>query len=187
MRQDSGAFPPKPKKKRQVKPHWIALVGGCSQMAIGLWLMTTYDVSPVGTFQKIDTFKEFWEPPLDFTVVIDLATWLVLLSAGYSLAHGLTYMLTTKISLKRTHLEWQTGLIHQHAARMQYKDMESVSLYRSWLGAILGYGTVKTWGKGSGSITMEKVTHPKLLLAHIDRKIAAAGGNGNGNATGGKE
>jgi len=166
------------KGRKPIRAHWIVLLNGGTQVAIAFWLMVRFGVTPSGTAGKLDRLVSEFSFPVDWSLGADVAIWLLMVSGLVSLTHAAVYMATTKIRIYTRSIEWQTGLIHQHAARMQFKDAESVRLYRSWIGALLNYGTVTVWGRGAGSITMEKISNAKALMQHIDKKISEQSSSG---------
>lgn len=114
------------------------------------------------------------QPPFEWTIATDLAVWLVVGFGVLVLAERLIWLLTTRVTVLKHAVEHHTGLARRYTTRIQFRDVESLSLYRSWLGVLLDYGTVTIHGRGSTRIVLANVATARDLMLHIDQQVARA-------------
>lgn len=154
-----------------IRGHWSVLLAPVLPIALGLYLLNYFGVTPVQTLDKIRHVMSR-QPPFEWTVAIDLMVW-VIIGFGLTLLGGrIAWMITTRVEVCRTGIEHRTGLVHQYTSRIQFKDIECLSLYQSWLGALLGYGTVTVHGHGSATVILKNICNARDLLLHIDQQMA---------------
>jgi uncharacterized membrane protein YdbT with pleckstrin-like domain len=158
-----------PRKKSVVRGHWIVLVKGMlvilTGIAMSLYSATDFSKFP-GSFQEA-----FNNPGLVFSwaTALKLVGTAAMLFGAVDLIYKQIWLATSRVTIKREGIEWQTGLINHIIDPISYSRIESVALYRSLLGRMLNYGTLKIYGIGSGSITIPHLKNAKSLAAFINR------------------
>jgi len=154
-----------------IRGHWSVLLMPIIPLALGLYLLSHFGVTPGQTLAKIQHVMSR-QPPVDWTVVVDLMVWLVIGFGLAMLAGRLAWLLTTRVEIMKNGIEHRTGVLHRYTSRIQFKDAESLSLYQSWLGYLLGYGTVTVHGRGSATIALKNIATARGLMLHIDQQMA---------------
>jgi uncharacterized membrane protein YdbT with pleckstrin-like domain len=69
----------------------------------------------------------------------------------------------TEIAVTDRRVIVKTGLIRRHTAEMNMDKVESVTVYQSVLGRLLGYGSVHVRGTGEGLGHLDYISSPILL------------------------
>lgn len=154
-----------------IRGHWSVLLTPLIPLALGLYLLNHFGVTPGQTLAKIQHVMSR-QPPVDFTVAIDLVVWLIIGFGLTVLAGRIAWLMTTRVDVMENCIEHRTGIIHRYTSRIQFKDAESLSLYQSWLGYLLGYGTVTVHGRGSATVALKNVATARDLMLYIDQQMA---------------
>ncbi|MFC4259707.1 PH domain-containing protein [Marinobacter lacisalsi] len=154
-----------------IRGHWSVLLTPFIPLALGLYLLSHFGVTPGQTLAKIQHVMSR-QPPVDWTIAIDLAVWLIIGFGLFVLAGRIAWLMTTRVEVMKNGIEHRTGVIHRYTSRIQFKDAESLSLYQSWLGYLLGYGTVTVHGRGSAIVALKNVATARDLMLHIDQQMA---------------
>jgi uncharacterized membrane protein YdbT with pleckstrin-like domain len=76
----------------------------------------------------------------------------------------------TEIAVTDRRVIVKTGLIRRHTAEMNMDKVESVTVYQSVLGRLLGYGSVHVRGTGEGLGHLDYISSPILLRNMITAK-----------------
>jgi uncharacterized membrane protein YdbT with pleckstrin-like domain len=76
----------------------------------------------------------------------------------------------TEIAVTDRRVIVKTGLIRRHTAEMNMDKVESVTVYQSVLGRLLGYGSVHVRGTGEGLGHLDYISSPILLRNSITAK-----------------
>jgi uncharacterized membrane protein YdbT with pleckstrin-like domain len=76
----------------------------------------------------------------------------------------------TEIAVTDRRVIVKTGLIRRHTAEMNMDKVESVTVYQSVLGRLLGYGSVHVRGTGEGLEHLDYISSPILLRNMITAK-----------------
>ena len=76
----------------------------------------------------------------------------------------------TEIAVTDRRVIVKTGLIRRHTAEMNMDKVESVTVYQSVLGRLLGYGSVHVRGTGEGLGHLDYISSPILLRNMITVK-----------------
>lgn len=156
-----------------IRGHWSVLLTPLIPLALGLYLLNHFGVTPGETIAKIQHVMSR-QPPFEWTIVIDIAVWLVTGFGAVVMAGRIAWLLTTRVDVAKNGIEHRTGLLHRYTSRIQFKDAECLSLYQSWLGYLLGYGTVTVHGRGSATVALKNVATARDLMMHIDQQMAHA-------------
>ena len=154
-----------------IRGHWSVLLAPLIPLALGLYLLNHFGVTPGQTLAKIQHVMSR-QPPFDWTVAMDITVWLIIGFGLVVLAGRIAWLLTTRVEVERNGIEHRTGVLHRYTSRIQYKDAECLSLYQSWLGYLLGYGTVTVHGRGSAKVALKNVTTARDLMMYIDQQMA---------------
>lgn len=154
-----------------IRGHWSVLLTPLIPLALGLYLLNHVGVTPGETIAKIQHVMGR-QPPFPWTMVIDIAVWLVIGFGVVIMAGRIAWLLTTRVDVDKNGIELRTGLLHRYTSRIQFRNAESLSLYQSWLGYLLGYGTVTVYGRGSTTVALKNVSTARDLMLYIDRQVA---------------
>ena len=154
-----------------IRGHWSVLLPPLFPLALGIYLLSRFGVTPGQTLAKVQHVLSR-QPPVDWTIAIDLMVWVVVGFGVFVLGERLVWLMTTRVEVTKTGIEHRTGLLRRYTRRIQFKDADSLSLYQSWLGYLLGYGTVTVHGRGSATVTLRNVATARDLMLHIDQQMA---------------
>lgn len=154
-----------------IRGHWSVLLPTLLPIALGLYLLSYFSITPGETISKIQHVMSR-QPPVEWTVAIDIVVWLILGFGLAMLAGRIAWLLTTRVEVLKNAIEHRTGLVHRYTTRIQFKDAESLSMYQSWLGYLLGYGTVTVHGRGTSTLTLKNVANARDLMLYIDQQMA---------------
>ena len=70
---------------------------------------------------------------------------------------------TTEIAVTSTRVIYKTGFIRRHTVEMNMDKVESVDVDQSFLGRLLGYGSVQVRGTGASLERLDYIAHPLAL------------------------
>jgi uncharacterized membrane protein YdbT with pleckstrin-like domain len=160
-------------KKRKgpsvVRGHWIVLVKGFLYLLVGI------GISIFGT----ENFERF---PGSIQEVIDnpglVFSWAFaskifgtacIIYGGIDAIYKQIWLITSKVTIKRDGIEWQTGILNQVSEPISFSRIEGAPCYRSLLGRILDYGTLRIYGVGSYTITIPHLKRAIALSEFIEK------------------
>jgi uncharacterized membrane protein YdbT with pleckstrin-like domain len=81
-------------------------------------------------------------------------------------------MFTTEIALTDRRIIGKRGVLQQHSIEMLLKKVESISVKRTLLGLIFGYGTVTIIGSGGTKESFPSIDKPMEFRKRVNDQIA---------------
>lgn len=154
----------------QTTGHWVVLVKGITYVLAGVVL----SIRGSDTFYRFPgSLNELFSNTsvvFSWAFASALIGTALILFGSFDLIYKLAWLLTSKVTIKKNRIEWRTGLIHHQIEPISYTRIESVALYRSLLGRMLNYGTLRIYGVGSGMITIPNIRKAKSLASFINKR-----------------
>ncbi len=126
-------------------------------IAVGLFLLFV-DLLVLPLFQAVQILSVGW-------IVFTLLAMLAVMARGLvDLAECLTYTVT----LTRTHLICEFGLLNRDYDKIPVETIQTIHLRYALLGRILDYGNLEARTLG-GRIKIRNLHHPRQWLANLER------------------
>lgn len=160
----------KANKKNVVRGHWAIMLKGHLLIIAGFAVAASasdgFQLFPSNLMELLENLSV--ETAWNF--ISKLLAPILMLFGALDLAMNISWLATSKLTLLSKGVEWRTGLINQEIELIDYRRIESVSLYRSLLGRMLNYGTLRLYGVGSGSLLLPNLKNATKLCAYINKK-----------------
>ena len=99
---------------------------------------------------------------------------LALLGAVTLVAGGIIRRAATEVAVSNKRVLIKTGLLSRRSVEVLLPKVESIGVDESFLGRILGYGSVIVRGTGGTFETFDKIAHPNELRRQVQQQIGSA-------------
>jgi uncharacterized membrane protein YdbT with pleckstrin-like domain len=98
---------------------------------------------------------------------------LALLGAVTLLAGGVIRRFATEVAVSNKRVLIKTGLLARRSTEVLLPKVESIGVDESFLGRILGYGSVIVRGTGGTFETFDKIAHPNELRRQVQQQTGS--------------
>lgn len=98
---------------------------------------------------------------------------LALLGAVALIAGAIIRRLATEVAVSNRRVLIKTGLLSRRSVEVLLPKVESIGVDESFLGRILGYGSVIVRGTGGTFETFDKIARPNELRRHVQQQIGS--------------
>jgi uncharacterized membrane protein YdbT with pleckstrin-like domain len=95
---------------------------------------------------------------------------LALLGAVALIAGGIIRRLATEVAVSNKRVLIKRGLLSRRSIEVLLPKVESIGVDESFLGRMLGYGTVIVRGRGGTFETFDKIAHPNELRRQVQQQ-----------------
>jgi len=95
---------------------------------------------------------------------------LALLGAVALIAGGIIRRLATEVAVSNRRVLIKTGLLSRRSIEVLLPKVESIGVDESFLGRILGYGSVVLRGTGGTFEAFDKIAHPNELRRQVQQQ-----------------
>jgi uncharacterized membrane protein YdbT with pleckstrin-like domain len=102
---------------------------------------------------------------------------LALLGAVALIGGGVIRRVATEVAVSNQRVLIKTGFLSRRSVEVLLPKVESVGVDESFLGRILGYGTVIVRGTGGTFETFDKIAHSNELRRHVQVQVSSAIGD----------
>jgi uncharacterized membrane protein YdbT with pleckstrin-like domain len=99
---------------------------------------------------------------------------LALLGAVALIASGIIRRLATEVAVSNRRVLIKTGLLSRRSIEVLLPKVESIGVDESFLGRILGYGSVIVRGTGGTLETFGKIRQPNEFRRHVQGQLSGA-------------
>lgn len=99
---------------------------------------------------------------------------LALSGAAALIAAGIIRRVATEVAVSNRRVLIKTGLLSRRSVEVLLPKVESIGVDESFLGRILGYGSVIVRGTGGTFETFDKIAHPNELRRQVQGQLANA-------------
>lgn len=99
---------------------------------------------------------------------------LALLGAIALIAGGIIRRAATEVAVSNRRVLIKTGLFSRRSVEVLLPKVESIGVDESFLGRILGYGSVIVRGTGGTFETFDKIAHPNDLRRQVQGQLSSA-------------
>lgn len=99
---------------------------------------------------------------------------LALLGAVALIAGGIIRRLATEVAVSNRRVLIKTGLLSRRSVEVLLPKVESIGVDESFVGRILGYGSVIVRGTGGTFETFDKIAHPNDLQRQVQEQLGNA-------------
>jgi len=99
---------------------------------------------------------------------------LALLSAVALIAGGIIRRFATEVAVSNRRVLIKTGLLSRRSVEVLLPKVESIGVDESFLGRILGYGSVIVRGTGGTFEAFDQIAHPNELRRQVQGQLANA-------------
>jgi uncharacterized membrane protein YdbT with pleckstrin-like domain len=99
---------------------------------------------------------------------------LALLGAVALIAAGIIRRAATEVAVSNKRVLIKTGLLSRRSVEVLLPKVESIGVDESFLGRILGYGSVVVRGTGGTLETFDKIAQPNELRRQVQAQLANA-------------
>ncbi len=99
---------------------------------------------------------------------------LALLAALALIAGGIIRRLATEVAVSNRRVLIKTGLLSRRSVEVLLPKVESIGVDESFVGRILGYGSVIVRGTGGTFETFDKIAHPNELRRQVQERVSGA-------------
>ena len=99
---------------------------------------------------------------------------LALLGAVALIASGVIRRLATEVAVSNRRVLIKTGLLSRRSIEVLLPKVESIGVDESFLGRILGYGSVIVRGTGGTFETFAQIAHPNELRRQVQEQLRHA-------------
>lgn len=96
---------------------------------------------------------------------------LALLGAVVLIAGGIIRRAATDVAVSNKRVLIKTGLLSRRSVEVLLPKVESIGVDESFLGRILGYGSVVVRGTGGTFESFDKIAHPNELRRQVQQQI----------------
>lgn len=164
----------------------LYLLRGSVDLAIAIWLYTLYrsavSVTPFwDDWHLVELYRSMMIEFFDqvFAVPAQWTGYLILLIALYFLFHGVRRyigQLSTRYTLTNVRIMSKTGVLGISTHELLLRSVDGVSLQQSFLGRLLGYGTLKIAGRGGHELQMHSVSEVVEVKEMIENRLLSLSG-----------
>jgi uncharacterized membrane protein YdbT with pleckstrin-like domain len=95
---------------------------------------------------------------------------IALLAAVALIAGGIIRRLATEVAVSNKRVLIKRGLLSRRSIEVLLPKVESIGVDESFLGRMLGYGTVIVRGRGGTFETFDKIAHPNELRRQVQQQ-----------------
>jgi len=99
---------------------------------------------------------------------------LALLGAAALIASGIIRRLVTEVAVSNRRVLIKTGLLSRRSIEVLLPKVESIGVDESFVGRMLGYGSVIVRGTGGTFETFDKIAHPNDLRRQVHGQLSSA-------------
>ena len=98
---------------------------------------------------------------------------LALLAAVALIGEGIVRRFATEVAISNRRVLIKTGLLSRRSIEVLLPKVESIGVDESFLGRILGYGSVIVRGTGGTFERFDKIAHPNELRRQVQQQIGS--------------
>lgn len=98
---------------------------------------------------------------------------LALLGAVAVIAGGIIRRFAIEVAVSNRRVLMKTGLLSRRSIEVLLPKVESIGINESFLGRILGYGSVIVRGTGGTFETFDKIAHPNELRRQVQQQTGS--------------
>ena len=99
---------------------------------------------------------------------------LALLGAVALIGGGIIRRFATEVAVSNQRVLIKTGLLSRRSVEVLLPKVESIGVEESFVGRILGYGSVIVRGTGGSFETFDKIAHPNDLRRRVQEQLGNA-------------
>ena len=142
--------------------HWIVLIW---PLLAGLLLAGMGLAFVVGGFET--SAKGGWYPGMNIVGLV------LLVGAAVLVGVGVIRKNSTEVVVSNKRVLIKTGLIARKSIEVLLSKVESIGVDESFLGRMLGYGSVTIRGTGGTFETFSRIAHPNEFRKQVQQQIGA--------------